>query len=472
MARTPKLLDFTLPARDFGHLYDTKNTLESQFAGVSNVQLGQIACWHVVEPRTMTCVHCYALERWIVAQNHRPIHKANAALLLRLRQFFAALGPDDQPDEWWTSGEKPDPTESMHIRVILMPVAQLEVKKAPPAGILEDLRANQGKIVPLPTLAATDAITSKPKLFGETSRPDLYPPFSQDPNGSIELESGCMCLAERRRASSVYDLARLAGSVHPLCPIHGKDAKKLNGTSRAFPSVAQITDQMAEAFPEEAAAAGYIPEGKGTVDGEVIDPISVQRAIKAGEWVQQLTGQIIEIDEVTDTPEGYLLTCPDVQMVVEEGKDVTVVRTAYDPALDRIADVCVKCLCHKDACVCGKQALDAIIDAAVDPNATVDDLAKAFDDADRIIEQAAYRVAHPIEFCPKCTKAMGGPNCYCDQSAAERLAAAKQPEPFCRNCVKPVSNCDCGPLPDAPCPHCGEDADCRCEAPTPPSPWE
>lgn len=226
-------LSFTLPARDFGRLAERYDVLKSQWAGVDDETLKRHACWHLIDPRDLKCVHCGATTKWLLTfeADVTASEKANAALLLRLRQLFAAI---DQPTPYWDfdaiEQDRRDAAEeqdgAVAIRVILAPVAKLA---APPQLQLESRPKTEFPVL------------TEQQMFGPSSVPGLFPPLAADPNAlQGGLEAGCMCAAERRRASSIAELASLAGKVHPLCPIHGKRTEQLPNASE------QLTERTAD----------------------------------------------------------------------------------------------------------------------------------------------------------------------------------------------------------------------------------
>ncbi|MFO0898987.1 MAG: hypothetical protein U0836_16305 [Pirellulales bacterium] len=225
-----KLLSFVLPARDFGRLAEKMNVLESHCAGISDQELRWIACWHVFDPCTLDCVHCGCSRKWDLQRKPSAAERANAALLLRLREFFRRIDEPACPYNF-NEVDEPDDDESVPIRVILAPVAALattDVATSKPR--LTDEQKEVAKKTLLGELEAKKPGTARQltyaQLFGPMSGPmaqALDCTFTPDPNPLVgDLESGCICIQERRRAKTVTELARLAGKVHPLCPVCNK----------------------------------------------------------------------------------------------------------------------------------------------------------------------------------------------------------------------------------------------------------
>lgn len=272
-------LSFTFPAKDFGHLAEKLDVLECHWSGVSEEKIRWIACWHAFDPCTLKCVHCGCCRKWDKQQSPSTAERANAALLLRLRAFFAA---NDQPTPWanFEDPNEADDEASVPIRVILAPVARLA------APVQLPVTPSQLPREPRQLTAA--------QLFGPMSEPAaraLGATFAPDPDALVgDLESGCICIQQRRRATSVVELARLAGTVHSLCPVCNKKPAKKGLADR-------LTDAMAGKFPDVAAAVAYVPAGSGTID----EPRDALEHV-----IDRLSG--VE-------PPAYAMTCPAVELI-------------------------------------------------------------------------------------------------------------------------------------------------------------
>jgi hypothetical protein len=109
------------------------------------------------------------------------------------------------------------------------------------------------------------------------------------------------------------------------------------------------------------------------------------------------------------------------------------------------------------------RALDRLIHSLTHPDVGGEAIAKAMNDL-----EAAFEARHPEPL-----KAVLGR--HLDQLKAERLQAKLQkamtanlPDPAATVWQMPYEQAK----PNHCCPHCGQDANCQCEHPQPPSPWE
>lgn len=281
-----ELLSFTFPARDFGRLAEKMDVLESHWVGTSDKELRWYACWHVFDPCTLDCVHCGCSRKWDLNENPSAAERANAALLLRLREFFRAI---DRPTPWadFEDPDEPDDECSVPIRVVLAPVLRLA---APAQGPDAPAQLPRSSLVGVEWSAGKAMRQEIEEHLAEVKargphvlRDDqLFGPASSPLPLTGELESGCICVQERRRlldAGDVNGYRKIMGKAHPLCPVCSKPAKKPLADKQL---VDRLTDAMADKFPDLAAAAGY------AMTCPAVELIEVPEPVNAIEAFQQL----------------------------------------------------------------------------------------------------------------------------------------------------------------------------------------
>lgn len=288
----PEVLSFTLPARDFGHLAEKLDVLECHWSGIPEEKLRWYACWHVFDPCTLKCVHCGCCRKWDLQKNPSAAERANAALLLRLRAFFRAIDGPSCPYNF-NEVDEPDDDASVPIRVILAPVAKLELS---PEEWADGMIAS--KKLTYPAKKEPRQLTET-QLFGPMSEPAaqaLGATFATNPDALLgDLESGCICIQERRRAKSVIELARLAGKVHPLCPVCNKPPKKLLADR-------ELADRL-------------LADMRDKFEGEVLVPLEAEAAARA----DRILARTIEAATARKQA-GYAMTCPAVELTA--GADI------------------------------------------------------------------------------------------------------------------------------------------------------